>query len=180
MSIASILIAADPAAVPIELVLESGFTSWLRDQDAATQAHLAAQRFEGKRYTQALRFAAEGQLSGVVVGARQHDDIWALGNAALTLPPQSYTLPADLPSGTRQRLALGFALGAYQFLRYKPKAARACAQLVVEDDTLRADIDRKIAFAVHRARDLVNTPTEDLGPDQMETVIAGIAAHPRR
>ncbi len=175
MSIASILIAADPAAVPIELVLESGFTSWLRDQDAATQAHLAAQRFEGKRYTQALRFAAEGQLSGVVVGARQHDDIWALGNAALTLPPQSYTLPADLPSGTRQRLALGFALGAYQFLRYKPKAARACAQLVVEDDTLRADIS-KIAFAVHRARDLVNTPTEDLGPDQMETVIAGIAA----
>jgi len=175
MSIASILIAADPAAVPIELVLESGFTSWLRDQDAATQAHLAAQRFEGKRYTQALRFAAEGQLSGVVVGARQHGDIWALGNAALTLPPQSYTLPADLPSGTRQRLALGFALGAYQFLRYKPKAARACAQLVVEDDTLRADIN-KIAFAVHRARDLVNTPTEDLGPDQMETVIAGIAA----
>ncbi|MBK9655855.1 MAG: leucyl aminopeptidase family protein [Rhodanobacteraceae bacterium] len=175
MSIDSILIAADTAAVPIELILESAYSQWFGEQDAATQAQLAAQRFEGKRYTQALRFNADGQLSGVVAGARQLDDIWALGNAALTLPPLAYTLSADLPAGTRQRLALGFALGAYQFLRYKPKAARACARLLLDDATLRADISR-IAAAVHAARDLVNTPTEDLGPEQMETVIAALAA----
>lgn len=175
MSIDSILIATDTAAVPIELILESAFAGWFGQQDATTQAQLAAQRFEGKRYTHALRFNADGQISGVVAGARHHDDLWALGNAALSLPPVAYTLSSELPAGTRQRLALGFALGAYQFLRYKPKAARASARLVVEDDTQRAEISR-VAAAVHAARDLVNTPTEDLGPEQMETVIAGIAA----
>ena len=175
MSIDSILIATDAAAVPIDLILESDYGRWFGEQDAATQSQLAAQRFEGKRYTQALRFNAEGQLRSVVFGARHHDDIWALGNAALTLPPLAYALSTELPAGTRQRLALGFALGAYQFLRYKPKAARACARLVVEDDNQRGEIDR-VAGAVHAARDLVNTPTEDLGPEHMENVVAGLAA----
>ena len=47
-----------------------------------------------------------------MVGGRASNDVWALGNAALTLPPQTYTLGSGLPAGTQQRLALGFALGA--------------------------------------------------------------------
>jgi leucyl aminopeptidase len=174
MSSATVLI-ADVSAVAIDLVLESDYAAWIAGQDAATQAQLAAQRFEGKRYTQALRFDASGQVCAAVVGARALDDVWALGNAALTLPPQAYALPDSLPAGARSRLALGFALGAYQFLRYKPKARRALAQLVVADDRERAAIER-IAAAVYAARDLVNTPTEDLGPDQLEDAVAGIAA----
>jgi len=81
----------------------------------------------------------------------------------------------ELAAGRHSRLSLGFALGAYQFLRYKPKAQRAGARLVVEDDKDREEMVR-IAQAVHGARDLVNTPTEDLGPDQMEDVVAHLAA----
>jgi leucyl aminopeptidase len=110
-----------------------------------------------------------------VVGARSLDDVWALGLAALTLPPQAYALSQALPSGARLRLALGFALGAYQYLRYKPKAQRALAQLVVADERERAAVER-VAAAVHAARDLVNTPTEDLGPDQLQDVVAAVAA----
>lgn len=175
MSNASILIAADPTAVPIDLVLESEYAAWLGGQDPATQAQLGAQRFEGKRYTQALVFHATGGVARAVVGARSLDDNWALGNAALSLPPHAYTLNPGFPAGTRHRLALGFALGAYQFLRYKPKAARAAARLVVDDANERAEIER-LAGAVHGARDLVNTPTEHMGPEQMEEVIAAIAA----
>ena len=175
MSLAAILTADPGNAVPIEIVPEGEYGTWLAAQDDATRAQLAAQRFEGKRYTQALRFDGNGRLAGAVVGVRGNNDVWALGNAALTLPPQAYTLGNALPAGTQQRLALGFALGAYQFLRYKPKAARPLASLVLEPEAERTAISR-IAGAVHGARDLVNTPTEDLGPEQLENVIAELAA----
>jgi leucyl aminopeptidase len=171
----SILTAASADAIAIELVLESNFGEWSAVQDDVTRAQLNAQRFEGKRYSQALCFDASGAVTRVIVGARNLEDIWTLGSAALTLPSACYVLDAELPAGTRQRLALGFALGAYQFLRYRPKARRAMAQLVVADDGERLDIER-LASAVHGARDLVNTPTEDLGPDQMETAVAEMAA----
>ncbi len=174
MSSDSVLIAATPA-VSIEVIVETEFAGWLAKQDAATQAQMVAQRFEGKRYTHAVCFAADGRVAGALIGARSLDDFWALGHAALSLPPQAYALSELLPAGTRLRLALGFALGAYQFLRYKQKSRRALAQLVVADDIQRASIER-IAAAVYAARDLVNTPTEDLGPDQFEDAVAGVAA----
>ena len=152
MSLAAILTADPGNAVPIEIVPEGEYGTWLAAQDDATRAQLAAQRFEGKRYTQALRFDSNGRLAGAVVGVRANNDVWALGNAALTLPPQAYTLGSALPAGTQQRLALGFALGAYQFLRYKPKAARPLASLVLEPEAERTAISR-IAGAVHGARD---------------------------
>ncbi len=170
----TVLIAATPAAA-IDVIVETEYAGWLATQDAATQAQLLAQRFEGKRYTHALRYDADGRVAAAVIGARTLDDIWALGLAALTLPPQAYELSNALPASVRQRLALGFALGAYQFLRYKPKARRAAAQLVIADNGERAAIER-IAAAVYAARDLVNTPTEDLGPEQLEYAVAGIGA----
>jgi leucyl aminopeptidase len=174
MSSVAVLIAAAPAA-SIDVIVETEYAGWLATQDAATQAQMVAQRFEGKRYTHAVRYDADGGVAGAVVGARTLDDVWALGLAALTLPPQAYALSELLPAGSRLRFALGFALGAYQFLRYKPKARRATAQLVVADDRERSAIDR-IAAAVYAARDLVNTPTEDLGPDQLEDAVASVGA----
>lgn len=176
MSHDSILIAASTEATPIELVLESEFSAWIKAQDDITQTKLSAQRFEGKRYTQALCFDAAGKVARVFVGARAHEDIWALGNAALTLPAQSYVLDPQLPAGTRQRLALGFAIGAYQFLRYRPKSARPLAQLLLTDSAEREQL-MQITKAVHGARDLVNTPTEDLGPEQMQQFVAELATH---
>lgn len=178
MSTELVLIAAAESAAPIEVVLESEFSAWIQAQDSVVQAQLLAQRFEGKRYTQALCFDTDGKVARVVAGARSHEDIWTLGNAALSLPAQAYVLDAEMPAGTRQRLALGFALGAYQFLRYKPKAQRASAQMVIENDSERAELER-LAGAVHGARDLVNTPTEDLGPEQMQRVVSEMATRHR-
>jgi leucyl aminopeptidase len=170
-----ILIADAPESTPLTVVFEADFQSWIAEQDDATQAQLTAQRFEGKRYSQALCFDAAGKVVRAIVGARAQEDIWTLGNAALSLPPQAYALDPELPAGTRLRLALGFALGAYQFLRYRPRAARAAAQLLVADANERVELER-IAAAAHGARDLVNTPTEDLGPEHLQQVIMEMAA----
>ena len=76
MSIDSILIAADTAAVPIELVRESEYAAWFGNQDAATQAHLTAQRFEGKRYA----------LSSIIQMQARHVATFVRGQRAVYEP----------------------------------------------------------------------------------------------
>lgn len=175
MSAHSVLIADDAAALPLHLVVESDYAHWLAGLDEAVRAQILAQRFEGRRYTSAVWYDRRGEVAGAVVGARAADDVWALGALPYALPERSYRLADGLPAGVQQRLALGYALGAYQYTRYKPKAQRAPARLVLADAAAREQ-QLRIAAAVHGARDWVNTPTEDLGPEHIEDAISALAA----
>ena len=70
-------------------------------------------------------------------------------------------------------VALGWLLDAYRFDRYKdvtwPKAALVCP-----DGADRADLLR-IADAVKLSRDLINTPTSDMGPAELERAARKLA-----
>ena len=90
-------------------------------------------------------------------------------------------LASRLPAGTVWRLApgdydaasaaLGFALGAYRFGRYKaPK--REPARLMLPDG---ADAAVNAADAIWLVRDLVNTPANDLGPAELADAAATLA-----
>lgn len=175
MAIEDILVSGRQDALPLIPVLEADFAGFAAAQPGHVRAQLAAQRFEGRRYTHAVLYGADGEPAGAVVGVRALDDPWALGALAFALPSRTFALAADLPAGAVERLALGFALGAYQYTRYKPKAERAPAALALADEALRTRLQR-IGAAAHGARDLVNTPTEDMGPEQLEDVVAELAA----
>ena len=84
-------------------------------------------------------------------------------------------LPGLLPAGTYRfanaphdmRLAaLAFALGSYRFSRYR-KAPDKAVRLVVPEGVDGAELTRT-AEAVALARDLVNTPANDMGPAELE------------
>jgi leucyl aminopeptidase len=69
----------------------------------------------------------------------------------------------DPDDATRHALQLGWGLGCYRFDRYK-KSTRAPARLVDAFDAETLDL---LAACV-RVRDLVNTPTEHMGPADLE------------
>ena len=72
--------------------------------------------------------------------------------------------------------ALGFRLGAYRFDRYrKAKAAAGPGRCRGADA---AEVDR-LTDAAFLARDLINTPANDLGPDAFEREIRAFAAAPQ-
>ncbi len=92
-------------------------------------------------------------------------------------------LPALLPSGQYRfanaahdtRLAtLAFVLGTYCFSRYR-KAEAKDIRLVLPEDVDGAEISR-IAEGVTLARDLVNTPANDMGPAELEDAARGLAS----
>jgi leucyl aminopeptidase len=122
---------------------------------------IAASGFRGDPGTYCLLPDARGQAQCVLVGISRVDDVYALANLPQRLPVGRYHLDASGVSLNADIAALGWGLGAYQFTRYK-KAPREPAQLVVARDVLQRAA--ALLDAVYRVRDLVNTPTEDMGP----------------
>jgi leucyl aminopeptidase len=110
----------------------------------------------------------------VVVGANlKRDPIWALAGLPETLPEGRYRLDARLDRERATKIALGWALGAYAFTRYK-KPKRGFATLVWPDRADRKEVER-LAQGVFLARDLINTPAEDLGPPELAAAASKVA-----
>ena len=90
---------------------------------------------------------------------------------ATLLPPGTYRF-ANAPHDARLA-ALAFALGAYQFTRYRKAEARN-VRLVVPDGVDGDDLTR-IVEGVTLARDLINTPSNDMGPAELEDAARALA-----
>ncbi|PTR33658.1 leucyl aminopeptidase [Luteibacter sp. OK325] len=113
----------------------------------------------------------KGTISRILVGVDRTDAIGALGSLPTRLPEGLYELAEEGVIEDRDLLALGWALGAYRFDRYRGRT-RPIAQLVVDAATLRSV--QPAIDATTEVRDLVNTPTEDMGPEHLS---AAIRAH---
>ena len=111
-----------------------------------------------------------GALFGVAAGARA--DAFATGALPGLLPVGIWRLEGEVASP--RLAALAFALGAYRFTRYKSAPARD-VRLVPPEGVDAAALIRTVE-AVTLTRDLVNTPTSDLGPAELEDAARTLAA----
>ena len=118
---------------------------------------------------------ADGRIAQVLFGL---DD----AGARSCDPFRPGALPGLLPSGVYRfanaaqdtRLAaLAFALGSYRFTRYR-KADVAEVRLVPPEDVNATEI-AAIADAAMLARDLVNTPSNDMGPAELALAAQAVA-----
>jgi leucyl aminopeptidase len=136
----------------------------------------AAALFTGKAGQIALAPAAEGGLEAVLFGLggadRDSEMSWrALGAG---LPPGDYRIEGDLAGADPDRIALAWALGAYRFDRYKTQRGEAVPRLVAPPGADPAQV-LAVAHACALARDMINTPANDMGPRQIETIAREIA-----
>ena len=149
--------------LPLYVLDRDGFAAWNAQQPAAIQAWLAAQQFTAAHTSVALLPGADG-IAGAVLGVGDHADAYAYAHAPFALPAGTtwkVANPLDPISATN--LQLGWGLGSYRFARYR-KPLRAPAQLLASPSQEVLDV----VTACLRVRDWVNTPTEDMGPQQLE------------
>ena len=164
-----------PGCIPMILVIESEFPTWLERQDELLRRWLTVTSFKAKSGQFSLVPGADGQLRAVVVSISRADDLWALGSLPATLPEGDYVLldTAAFELRSLERLTLGWVLGAYQFTRYKqPK--RAMARLALDPACDAGRIQRQVE-AVTLVRDLINTPAEDLMPEHLAEAVQTLA-----
>jgi leucyl aminopeptidase len=178
MSLPPCFASADQVAHALRLVvLDRGtYADWLAAQPASVQAWLNAQGFNATAATQQVVPNANGEPAFVAVGIGDAGDPLALAHLPALLPAQGvYRLDPDSPVKVDPALLLlGWGLGAYRFERYL-KTPKKSARLLIED----AGVENTEAFALLKAsilvRDLVNTPTEHMGPEELEAVAIRIA-----
>jgi leucyl aminopeptidase len=171
------LVFADPStdAVPIHFVTRE---SWPKERENLTEparAFAAASGFEPKPRQLLLVPEEDGTISRVLFGlegARARTaDPFLPGELATRLPAGAFRF-ANEPHD-RGLAALAFLLASYRFGRYK-SADKEGARLIAPDGVARAQLE-SIAGAVALGRDLINTPTNDLGPQALEEAVVALA-----
>jgi leucyl aminopeptidase len=127
-----------------------------------------ASGFDASAGSVALLPDAKGGIARVLAGVRAGDDPWALAGLALKLPRGRYALGKGPVTIAPEKAAFAWDLGGYQFTRYK-KAKRKPSDLQLEaSPRVKEALD--MAQAVRLVRDLVNTPTEDMGPEHLSDI----------
>jgi len=170
--------APDARAIPLHVVTPERLPEWLEGVDAADRAWVESNGF-GARLgeTQSLP-GPNGALKGMLIGWGGAVDRargrFHLAAAAAHLPAGRYVLDADGVPMRRDVEALGWLLGEYRFGRYKA-AKPSEIELVCPEgvDAARLTI---IADGARLARELIDTPANDMGPEALEAAFMAVAA----
>ena len=164
------------APVPIWFVTTDSYAQVREGLSEAARRFAETAKFEPKAGQSLLLPGPDGALSGVLFGLEGADkpekDRFLPGRLPGLLPAGAYRF-ANAPHDVRLA-ALAFALGSYKFTRYR-KAEASGVQLEVPDGIDGADLTR-IAEGVALARDLINTPANDLGPAELEEATRDLAS----
>ena len=163
--------AGTAGARPLHPVGQRALPEWLSGQPAGVAAWLGAHGFDASPGSCLVIPGEDGAPAAAVLGIGDPLDPCSYAHAPRTLPAGDWT-PAGEPGADALRaLQLGWGLGSYDFARYR-KARPARARLAL--DGLDAETLDVLA-ATARVRDLVNTPTQDMGPDELEATTRDIA-----
>ena len=159
------------ASRPIHLVARDGLSR--AGLDGPARAWAKATGFNGEAGRSLLVASPGGDVAAVLFGTGKAEESAALGTGALAkaLPEGDWHF-AQAP-GNPTLSTLGVMLGAYVFTRYGKnpgKDIRLTAPAGADVAYL-----RRAAEGVFLARDLVNTPTNDMGPDDLEQAARALA-----
>src|SRR6185295_13864053 len=164
-----------PTAIPITFVTKSSWNQVAETLPPAQRQFATASAFTAKPGGYLALPAPDGAIAQVLFGLEDEGarsrDLFRPGALPGLLPPGTYRF-ANAPHDARLA-ALAFALGCYRFARYR-KHEQNEVRLELPDGVDGEDLTR-IVDGVWLARDLINTPANDLGPHELEAAARALA-----
>jgi len=167
------LVASAKGAVALHAVKARDLKRFLAGRTKRDGAFLKTAGFGARDGELKLVPNAAGGIGFAVLGLGRGDDPLATAAFCEHLPAGTYRYES-LPEAWPCALAtLGWTLGAYRFTRYRA-AGKTLPRLVVPGQVDGAEIGR-IAEGVFLARDLINTPPNDMGPAELSAAARQLA-----
>ncbi|RWC60782.1 leucyl aminopeptidase family protein [Mesorhizobium sp.] len=158
-----------PGALPVHLVVRDGLDA--AGLAPAAVAWARANGFSGEAGRTLVVPGENGALGGALFGIGDCEGALALGALSKALPEGDWHF-ASAPVEP-ELAASALVLGGYVFTRYGKKSGKALRfELPAGADAGRV---RRIADGVFLTRDLVNTPTSDMGPEDLEKAVRTLA-----
>ena len=172
--------AAVSSAIPVLFVTAAAWREVATALGEAAAAFAEAQGFEGASGQSVALPDPHGRIAAILFGAdtgggRRAADPFQAGRLVQTLPAGTYRLEA-IP-GDARLATLAVLLASYRFARYRDRPRKEVRIIVPEG--VDADAVSRQAEAVFFGRDLVNTPSSDLGPAELENHARALAARCR-
>ena len=156
--------------LPVHFVPEGGLAA--AGLSPAEQQWAAANGFTGQRGRLLSVPGEGGSIAAWLFGAGPEEGrpAFLAGLAGTGLPEGTYRLEGAF--GDPTQAAIAFRLGSYRFDRYRE--SRPAPVLVAPGKADAEEIERQVVAAT-LARDLINTPANDLGPDALEKAVREFA-----
>jgi leucyl aminopeptidase len=161
------------SALPVQFVPQSKWRSWLKEQNAARRGWLESLGLAGKGGDFAVLPGRNGKAAGAVLVLPAQPTLWDFGALATKLPAGTWKLGDTSPvSATDAAVAIG--LGTWRFERYKAKKGKTGPKIVWPAG---ADKRRTTAIieSIFLARDLITTPSSDMGPAELAGAVQALA-----
>ena len=163
---------ANPTIAIVPLT-EASFETWRAGQPDSATAWAAANGFKARPGSSLTMPGGDGAIACVLAGVGGDDPLAAWGGLPGRLPAGTYRIDGDMEPAAADVAALGWALGAYTFDRYRD-TGKTFADLVWPAQARRSRVEAA-AQATRLVRDLINTPASDMGPAHLAEAAAGVA-----
>lgn len=164
---------ATAPATPIHILRTSEWGPWIERHSETLRRMAAAHDFQAQNGRMLVVPATDGSIERVVFGAGDKANAQVVGALAQHLPAGDYRIAFAPKEFAPTAMAIAWGLGAYAFDRYK-KRKRPAPQLAPPESADMAEAAR-IVRASWLARDLVNTPTNDMGPEALHAAAQSVA-----
>ncbi len=170
-------LASDIAPIPVHVCRPDDWADIKKGLTTAQQTFADARGFAGEAGQRVQLPDETGKISTVIFGAGSADgDVTGgirAGALSRSLPDKHYRF-ASLPGDWDADLAaIGWGLGAYRFEDYLG-SNRAAPKLVLDADQNIDEIS-SLVDATTFGRDLINTPSNDMGPVALEKAATDLA-----
>jgi len=150
--------------IPLYAVSSANFEQWLANLPGVQQKWLKASGFRAKPGELCSLPDSNGELHGYAFGMAEQGWLYQLAPLPAKLSAGEYRLVSDWSPAQRLQASLGWGLACYQFSLYlKPQKEMPLLSL---GEDIAADAQHLLS-AQSLVRDLINTPTEDMGPAQL-------------
>jgi leucyl aminopeptidase len=169
------LLHADTAgsSIPLWLATDGNYVALLQGLPRVQGAWAQAQGYAAERHRLLLLPAGDGSIGGALwgLGALGAPDELALWDAAPLperLPAGQYRIATALSAPAATQFALGWLLGSYRLSRYRGTAPKPpAANALIAPPGGDVAYAQAAAQAVGLARDLINAPANQLGPEEL-------------
>ena len=169
---------ATPSA-PLWLLTDADLARWLAEQSAELSQWVRANGFQAEKQRVLALPGRGGAIGGAVVGLGPLGSLadlklWHAAGLSDRLPAQTYHVANELTPAAATQFALGWLIGAYRFTRYRAPPSSGRASLVAPRGSDMAYVEAA-STASSFARDLINTPANDLGPAELAQAAVDLA-----
>jgi leucyl aminopeptidase len=150
---------------PLTALTPEQFNHWFAEQSEFVKKWIQSNNFLAAPETFCVIPDAKGAISEVIFGIKNQNDFWPYGVLPKALPTGNYKIQHITNKNLLNQIAIAWGLGAYQFNHYKV-AKKKNSQLFIDENYDYPFIEN-IVSAIYGVRDLINTPTEDMGPAEL-------------